>query len=114
MKKLLLSALCAMLLGATAAAQTFVGTLNTNGYERNDVTVNGSPADLKKVGSWKQIRHHASKAINKQNAEMVVFEFLSESKELHLELLKVKKMPWMVDKKILYYFKDRPQHIFHL
>ena len=39
MKRLLLSALCAMLLSATAAAQSFVGTLNTNGYERNDVTV---------------------------------------------------------------------------
>lgn len=39
MKKLLLSALCAMLLSATAAAQSFVGTLNTNGYERNNVTV---------------------------------------------------------------------------
>ena len=39
MKQLLLSALCAMLLSATAAAQSFVGTLNTNGYERKDVTV---------------------------------------------------------------------------
>ena len=39
MKRLLLSALCAMLLSATAAAQSFVGTLNTNGYERKNVTV---------------------------------------------------------------------------
>ena len=39
MKQLLLSALCVMLLSATAAAQSFVGTLNTNGYERKDVTV---------------------------------------------------------------------------
>lgn len=39
MKQLLLSALCAMLLSATAVAQSFVGTLNTNGYERKDVTV---------------------------------------------------------------------------
>ena len=39
MKRLLLSALCAMLLSSTAAAQSFVGTLNTNGYERKDVTV---------------------------------------------------------------------------
>ena len=28
-----------MLLSATAAAQSYVGTLNTNGYERKDVTV---------------------------------------------------------------------------
>lgn len=28
-----------MLLSATAAAQSFVGTLNTNGYERKNVTV---------------------------------------------------------------------------
>lgn len=39
MKRLLLSALCALLLSATAVAQSFVGTLNTNGYERKDVTV---------------------------------------------------------------------------
>ena len=39
MKRLLLSALCALLLSATAAAQSFVGTLNTNGYERKNVTV---------------------------------------------------------------------------
>ena len=39
MKRLLLSVLCAMLLSATAAAQSYVGTLNTNGYERKDVTV---------------------------------------------------------------------------
>lgn len=39
MKQLLLSALCAMLLSATAAAQSYVGTLNTNGYERKNVTV---------------------------------------------------------------------------
>ncbi|MBP5241681.1 MAG: hypothetical protein J6Z26_07235 [Bacteroidales bacterium] len=39
MKRLLLSALCAMLLSATAVAQSYVGTLNTNGYERKDVTV---------------------------------------------------------------------------
>ena len=39
MKRLLLSALCAMLLSATAAAQSYVGTLNTNGYEKSDVTV---------------------------------------------------------------------------
>ena len=28
-----------MLLSATAAAQSYVGTLNTNGYEKSDVTV---------------------------------------------------------------------------
>ena len=39
MKKLLFVAFCAIMLGATAAAQTFVGTLNTNGYERKDVTI---------------------------------------------------------------------------
>ena len=39
MKRLLLSALCAMLLTFSASAQTFVGTLTTNGYEKSDVTV---------------------------------------------------------------------------
>ena len=39
MKKLLFSALCAMLISATVAAQKYVGTLTTNGYERENVSV---------------------------------------------------------------------------
>ena len=39
MHKLILSALCALLLAAGASAQTFVGTLTTNGYDKKDVTV---------------------------------------------------------------------------
>ena len=39
MKRFILSALCAMLLTFSASAQTFVGTLTTNGYEKSDVTV---------------------------------------------------------------------------
>ncbi len=98
----------------TLASNDFNVTYRTSVSGSYDVTVNGTPADLKQVGSWKQIRHHASKAINQQHADIVVFEFLSESKELHLELFKVKKLPWMEGKKIMYYFKDRPHDIHHL
>lgn len=39
MKHILLPALCTMLLTISSMAQSFVGTLTTNGYEKNDVTV---------------------------------------------------------------------------
>ena len=39
MKHILLPALCTMLLTISSMAQSFVGTLTTNGYERKDVTV---------------------------------------------------------------------------
>ena len=98
----------------TLASNNFNITYRTSVSGSYDVTVNKIPADLKQVGSWKQIRHHASKAINQQHADIVVFEFLSESKELHLELFKVKKLPWMEGKKIIYYFKDRPHDMHYL
>ncbi len=39
MKKTILATLIATLLSVMASAQTFVGTLTTNGYNKNDVTV---------------------------------------------------------------------------
>ncbi|MBO4740094.1 MAG: hypothetical protein J5605_00450 [Bacteroidales bacterium] len=39
MKKLLLSVLFVITVTASATAQTFVGKLNTNGYEKSEVTV---------------------------------------------------------------------------
>lgn len=39
MKKTIFATVLAILLSAMATAQTFVGTLTTNGYNKNDVTV---------------------------------------------------------------------------
>ena len=78
---------------------------------RYDITVNGIPADLKKVDSYKQIRHHASKAVNEQGANIVVFEFPSETREIHLELCKTKKLSWMQGKTLIYYFKNNSNKI---
>lgn len=58
---------------------------------RFDITLNGSPADLKKVGSWKQIEHHASKATKSQGASLVIFEFTKHSKEFYVEIKKLIK-----------------------
>ncbi len=56
-----------------------------------DVTINGMKADLKCVSSHNNILKHAKKAIRKQGAEIVLFEFEKETKEIHIELLKLKK-----------------------
>ena len=98
-------------------------TLATNGFNvsylesvegRYDILLNDLPAELKRVGSWKQIRSHTSKAINDQAAVIVVFEFLSESRELYLELYKVKHLHWMKGKEIIYYFDSKPNKIFRI
>lgn len=56
-----------------------------------DILINGVPADLKQVGSYKQIEHHASKAINKQGARLVIFEFTKQSVEFYIEISTLKK-----------------------
>lgn len=56
-----------------------------------DVTINGIEADLKSVGSYKQILHHALKATKKQKAKLVLFEFMQETSEIYLEIEKLRK-----------------------
>jgi hypothetical protein len=74
--------------------------LSENGYkvdfpaERTgefDIYVNGKSADLKKTSSHNHIVDYAKKAINKQGAEFVVFEFEYMTHEIALTLLWLKK-----------------------
>lgn len=59
-----------------------------------DITINGIPADLKKVNSNKQIYHHARKAIEKQSAKAVIFELNKLDTQAWKELNKIKAKGW--------------------
>jgi hypothetical protein len=69
-----------------------------------DILLDGSPADLKKTRSHNHILDYALKAVKKQGAEIVIFEF--EANELtpgmHDELNKLKRMGIEVK----YFLKD--------
>ena len=68
-----------------------------------DVLINGVRAELKSVESYKKIVKHAKKAIDKQKAEMLLFEFEKETTEIYKELLKLKRE----NIKAMYYFKGK-------
>ncbi|MDD7557181.1 MAG: hypothetical protein PUJ69_00725 [Porphyromonas somerae] len=68
-----------------------------------DVLINGVKAELKSVESYKKIVKHAKKAIDKQKAEIVLFEFEKETTEVYKELLKLKRE----NINAMYYFKDK-------
>ena len=53
--------------------------------------MDGIPADLKKTGSAGNIVNRAKKAVRKQKAELVVFEFTAETKETHIEINKLRE-----------------------
>jgi hypothetical protein len=57
-----------------------------------DVTINGMKADLKRVSGHNNIVKEAKSAVRKQGAEVVLFEFEKETKEIYdkLEILKKK------------------------
>ena len=57
-----------------------------------DIHLNSIKADLKKTGSHNNIVNYAKEAIREQGAEIVVFEFENNSKEIHTQLLKLSKM----------------------
>jgi hypothetical protein len=72
-----------------------------------DVTINGSKADLKHVSSHNNIVRHAKKAIQKQGAEIVLFEFENNTKKIQEELDKLK-----IDGiKVYYYFTGNKSKI---
>lgn len=59
------------------------------GAGNHDIYLNGIPAELKKVNSYKQIVYHATKAVTRQGAQKVVFDFQKETREIHGELNKI-------------------------
>lgn len=57
-----------------------------------DIFMDGKPTDLKKVSSHNNIVKYAKKAVNKQGAEIVVFEFEEINSHIIEELKKLDKM----------------------
>jgi hypothetical protein len=54
-----------------------------------DVTINGMKADLKCISGHNNIVRDAKKAVRKQGAEMALFEFEKETKEIYNEIEKL-------------------------
>lgn len=62
-----------------------------SGISSSDIMIDGVPADLKKTKSANNIQSYAKKAIRQQGADLVVFEFEKETKEIYAELQNLKK-----------------------
>ena len=76
-------------------------TLASNGFaveylkdtpKSYDIHLNGIKADLKKTASHNNMLDYAKKAIYKQGAEMVVFEFSEMTHKVQKELYNIKKL----------------------
>ncbi|MDD3945027.1 MAG: hypothetical protein PHS38_09970, partial [Bacteroidales bacterium] len=80
------------------------------GISSSDIRLNGIMAELKKTSSHNNIMNYAKKAIDKQGAKIVLFEFGKETKEIHLELLKLKKE----NIRVYYYFSRQKDMIYKL
>lgn len=61
-----------------------------SGISSSDIFINGIPADLKKTRSANNVQNYAKKALRKQGAHIVVFEFEQETKEIYAELQDLK------------------------
>lgn len=72
------------------------------GVPSPDVLINGIKGDFKSTGSPNNIVKHAKKAFKKQGAEVVLFELERNTKEMHAELMRLKKKGL----KAFYYFKE--------
>ena len=73
-----------------------------SGVPSPDVLINGIKGDFKSTGSPNNIVKHAKKAFKKQGAEVVLFELERNTKEMHAELMRLKKKGL----KAFYYFKE--------
>jgi hypothetical protein len=62
------------------------------GVSSSDVLINGISVDLKRVSGHKNIAGYAKKAIRKQGAEIVLFEFNVMTHDIQDELVKLKKL----------------------
>ncbi len=59
------------------------------GVSSSDILINGMKADLKSTRSAANIVKYAKKAVQKQNSELVIFEFENMTDEIHKELNKL-------------------------
>jgi len=77
------------------------------GFSSSDITINGIKAELKKTSSHNNIFNYARKAIDKQGAKIVIFEFEKETVRIKEEL-KVLKEKGISAK---YFFSKKPDKI---
>ena len=73
-----------------------------------DALINGVPADFKRTKSHNNIRKYASKAVKKQQARILVFQFDSDTPSIHWELTDLiqKGLP------VIYFFSDRKNDVY--
>lgn len=62
-----------------------------SGVSSPDVKINDIPADLKRTSSHHNIAKYARKAVCRQGAEMVLFQFDNDTPEIHVELIELRK-----------------------
>lgn len=72
-----------------------------------DILFNGIKADLKSVSSHNNIIKYADDAINKQGAEIVVFEFTADTPKIREKIAELKRKGY----KSYYYFNSNPNDI---
>lgn len=77
------------------------------GISSPDVVINGKPADLKRLASHNNIVRHAEKAIRKQGAKVVLFQFDANTPEIHMELNKLRKK----GRRVYYFFTGKEKQI---
>ena len=80
------------------------------GFSSSDITINGVIAELKKTSSHNNMLKYAKKAIDKQGAKIIVFEFEKETTRIKEEL----KMLKMREIHVKYYFSNNPDKIINL
>lgn len=78
------------------------------GVSSPDVTIDGRPADLKRVSSHNNIVRHAVKAVKKQGAEEVLFQVDTLTDEVRREFAALKRMKIKVR-----YFVTGEEHMIH-
>ena len=61
------------------------------GFSSSDITINGIMAELKKTSSHNNIMNYAKKAVEKQGAKIVLFEFDMMTGKIRDELNKMKR-----------------------
>lgn len=80
------------------------------GVSSPDVVIDGLPADLKRLSSHNNIVRHAVKAVRKQGAKVVLLQLDEETKQVHIELDKLKKAGIHAR----YFFTGREREIYTL
>lgn len=73
-----------------------------------DAFVNNTPADFKSLSSHNNIWRETRKAIRDQGADVLLFEFSNDTKEIHEELLSLRKKGI----KAYYYFSGKENSIY--